>query len=146
MNALCETRDDVLPTFYGRSFEVDLPRYEHLGPLSQEGVAKNVRRSALLLDASLFQGFGRPGLEAMACGTPGVLTDQGGINEYARDGLNCIQFDPTDVQAGVDAANLLLDDRLMRESVIQAGLRTAAHYDSELEADRTFELFQRITS
>src|SRR6185436_10803566 len=47
-------------------------------------------------DGSDFQAFGLPALEAMACGAVSVLTDAGGIREYARHEENCLLVAPRD--------------------------------------------------
>ena len=45
-------------------------------------------------DGSEFQAFGLPALEAMACGAVSVLTDVGGVQEYARHDENCLLVAP----------------------------------------------------
>lgn len=137
---LLARRDDVLPTFFGRSFEAPGLPADHRGLVTQVEVARLLRETRVLLDASLFQGFGRPGLEAMACGVPTVLTSKGGINEYARHEENCLQIDPADVDAAVAAVEQLLDDPVLAQRVRRNGLATARAFDVELEADRTADL------
>lgn len=144
LRALQRRRPDLLPTFYGKAFSVDDLVHEHLGILDQRGVARLLRDSAALIDASLFQGFGRPGLEAMACGVPAVLTTQGGINEYAHHDRNCLQADPTDLAGFVEAVLRVLDDASLRGRLVAHGLHTAAGFCAEREADRTAELFHRL--
>lgn len=141
---LTRRRPDVIPTFFGKSFDVDLPIFEHLGPLSQTEVAAALRSTAVLLDASVFQGFGRPGLEAMGCGVPTVLTTKGGINEYARDGVNCLQIDPGDVASFASAIEGLLEQTPLRGRLVAEGLKTASQYDVEKEARTTIALVERL--
>lgn len=140
MGLLAERREDVLPTFFGRRFDENGFRNEHLGPLSQSQVARLLSGGGVLVDASLEQGFGRPGLEAMACGMPAVLTTIGGINEYAQDGINCLQVEPTDVKGYVAAVERLLDDEHLAARLRRGGLETARSFDAELEAERWREL------
>src|SRR5437764_11749458 len=54
-------------------------------------------------DGSDFQAFGLPAVEAMACGAVSVLTDAGGVREYARDDENCLLVRPRDVEAAARA-------------------------------------------
>lgn len=143
---LCSRRNDVLPTFYGKPFTCADLHYEHMGVLSQCDVAKLLRESAVLIDASLFQGFGRPGLEAMACGIPAVLTTEGGINEYAKHGVNCLQVDPTDVGAFVSAIETILNDHSLADRLVERGLQTAREYDADVEAKATARLFRSLLS
>ena len=82
-----EARPDVELVFYGAepSEMPELPfEYTNMGTIYNQGrVAALLSSADVLVDASLWQGFGRPGLEAMACGTVPVLTNVGGLNEYA---------------------------------------------------------------
>lgn len=127
-------------TFFGRGFEASGLEAHHTGPLSQRGVAELLRTASVLLDASHFQAFGRPGIEAMACGTGGVLTEVGGINEYARHERNCLQIDPHDAFAGAEAVERMLRDPDLRERLTHAGRETAGQYDAEDEARYTMSL------
>jgi glycosyltransferase involved in cell wall biosynthesis len=96
----------------------------------------------VLVDPSLFQAFGRPGLEAMACGTPCVLTTEGGINEYARADQNCLMVRPDD-PPGVAAAVLrLVGDEQLRARVRRAGLVTAGRYSHVKEAEQHLRLYE----
>ena len=56
--------------------------YVHHGVLSRAETAQLLSRADIVVDPSAFHGFGLIGLEAMASGTPSVLTDCGGIGEY----------------------------------------------------------------
>ena len=60
---------------------------------------------------SLAEGFGLPPLEAMACGTPVVVTDSGGVRDYAVDGKNCILVQPGSAQAIAGAIKQIKTDR-----------------------------------
>ncbi len=67
--------------------------WEHQGPLLRSEVSLLLRDSDVFLDASVYQAFGRTGLEAMACGCVPVLPWHGGIREFARDGENALLAD-----------------------------------------------------
>ncbi|MFU8833432.1 MAG: glycosyltransferase, partial [Wenzhouxiangella sp.] len=57
-------------------------------------MAEMYSRADVFIDTSDFQGFGRCGLEAMACGAACVLSNAGGVNEYAADGENALLVTP----------------------------------------------------
>ncbi len=138
-------RPDALPTFFGHRFPpIEGLEHDHRGRLQQEEVAELLSSAAVLVDASTWQGFGRPGLEAMACGTPAVLTPHGGIAEYAEDGVNCLTAEPTDPQAVAAAALTLLEDRALAGRLAEAGLETARRFDAAVEASRWAELLRGI--
>lgn len=68
-------------------------------------------------------------LEAMACGVPVVMTDDGGSREYAVDQENALVVPVEDVAAMEDAVARALGDRPLRTRLIEEGLRTAWRYD-----------------
>ena len=88
--------------------------------------------------------FGRPALEAMACGTPSVLTDVGGVSEYARDGVNCLLVPPAAPEASAEAILRLLEDAELRRTIVDDGFRTVRAYSMRLEARRTLALFDDL--
>jgi GT2 family glycosyltransferase/glycosyltransferase involved in cell wall biosynthesis len=88
--------DEELETLCGASPE---PEVEHRGLLTREQVAQTLRESDVFLDASVYQAFGRTGLEAMACGCTSILPRTGGAAEYARDGENALLVDTLDLEA-----------------------------------------------
>jgi len=123
----------------------DLPfPYTNAGRIyDQNKVAALLSSADVLLDASLWQGFGRPGLEAMACRTAPVLTNLGGLTEYARDGENCLLVAPGDCEAAAAAIVRLLDDTALRERLAAEGLETAQRFSHIEEARRHIALYER---
>jgi len=141
-------RPDVEFVFFGTPDE-EMPSYLPF-PYRNEGriqdlnrVAELISSSDVLVDSSLFQGFGRPGLEAMACGTPCVLTSDGGIIEYARDGENCLTVAPRLTLRMSEAILRLLDDPRLRERLRRGGLETAARFSHVHAAEQHLRLYQR---
>tara|TARA_B100000683_G_C12427204_1_gene530246 strand:- start:83 stop:1303 length:1221 start_codon:yes stop_codon:yes gene_type:complete len=61
----------------------------HHGWMPQRAIADLLRKVDVLVEPSDFQGFGLPGLEAMASGCLLVSTDNKGIHEYGKNGVNC---------------------------------------------------------
>jgi len=113
------------------------------GTLSDsKNVSEALNQSKILLDASTFQGFGRPGLEAMACGTATVLTRNGGITEYAKHKYNTLLINPKDARDIVDTIIMLLGDEKLRNKLVKKGLETVNDYNLINEAERTKKLFE----
>lgn len=100
----------------------------------------------IFIDASDFQGFGRPALEAMACGTACVLTDVGGVNEYAINGQNALLVPPKAPNKLSDAVAKLIENTKMRQYLAKQGQETAKGYCHKREALETAEFFQKITN
>jgi glycosyltransferase involved in cell wall biosynthesis len=104
---------------------------EHRGILSREDVAELMSESDVFLDLSIYQAFGRSGLEAMACGCVSVLPTLGGAREYAVDGVNSILLDVRDDDAVVGAVTRLAGDREELERLRYEGLRTVQQFSIE---------------
>lgn len=76
--------------------------------------------------SSLFEGFGLPPLEAMACGTAVVCTDSGGVRDYASHGTNCLLVPPGQAESLARAVLDLLRQPVLRQRIAAGGLSTAA--------------------
>jgi glycosyltransferase involved in cell wall biosynthesis len=143
-----QSRRDVEFAFFGTPDDLmpkDLPfPLVNAGRIEDQGkVAELIASCDVLVDSSLFQGFGRPGLEAMACGTACVLTSEGGVNEYARNDENCLLVRPRDNEAMAKAVMRLLDDDPLRARLRMAGLATAEQYCHRDEARLHLQYYRR---
>lgn len=134
-------------------FGEDLSRYEIPFAYRAEGLVTSQERLAQLyssadvfLDGSDFQGFGRPALEAMACGTACVLTNVGGVTEYARHRQNSLLVPPKDPEAFSQAILELLRDPQLRYQLVEAGRLTAQEYCHKREAQETLSYFRELLS
>jgi GT2 family glycosyltransferase len=142
---LYERRKDVKFVLFGENnifrHEPSFP-YENYGELwDQNRVAEIISSCHVVVDTSLFQGFGRLGLEAMACGTPAVLPKKGGIAEYAKDRINCLMANSENPQAVADAIESLLDSSSLRKKLISEGKKTAQKFCHKDEAEKMLSLF-----
>ena len=96
-----------------------------------------------LLSPSLYEGFGWPPLEAMACGTPVVASNAGSLPEViGAAGLVC---DPQNQEELVQALHAVLTDENLRQSLIERGLAQARQFTWEKTAQQTLEAYERIT-
>lgn len=105
--------------------------------LPQGSLATGICSGRVFASGAWHEGFNLPPLEAMACGVPVVMTDDGGSRDYAVDGANALVVDVKDGRAMRRAIDRLLDDHALRTSLVDAGLRTAHrfHWDA---VTRTF--------
>lgn len=115
--------------------ELSIPHELHLFP-SNEKLAELYASSDLFVSTSWGEGLGYPPLEAMACGTPTVITNSDGVLDYARDGENCLLVPPRDPGAVTEASLRLLGDSALAASIVAAGRATAARYTWDAVIDR----------
>jgi glycosyltransferase involved in cell wall biosynthesis len=92
-----------------------------------------LRGAIAMVFPSLFEGFGLPPLEAMACGTPVASSDRGALGEVTADAA--LGFDPEDVGAIAAAITRVTSDAPLREELRERGLRRAAAFTWRACAD-----------
>lgn len=98
--------------------------------------------AALFIYPSLYEGFGLPVLEAMACGTPVTASNRSALPEVV--GPAGLLFDPLDTNAMAETMiNILQDDDLHR-TLSRAGQAQAAKFSWTKMAGELFDLYQRL--
>jgi len=104
------------------------------GFVAREDLPALYRQAAMLVYPSLYEGFGLPPLEAMACGTPVLASNTTSLPEAVGDaGLT---VDPTDVEGMAEAMARLLEDASLRRRLRQAGLERASAFTWQRTAQR----------
>jgi glycosyltransferase involved in cell wall biosynthesis len=96
----------------------------------------------LFVYPSLYEGFGLPPLEAMACGTPVIVSNVSSLPEVV--GEAGLTVPPHDVEALANAIQSLLDDPARRQALREAGLARAKLYSWKSTALQTAQLYHRI--
>ncbi len=94
-------------------------RVHILGFVPDEDLPALYSGARALLAVSLYEGFGLPVLEAMACGTPVITSNLSSLPEVAGDAG--ILVDPLDTEAISDAIMRLLTDAALRQQLVAAG-------------------------
>jgi hypothetical protein len=118
----------------------------HLGLLRPDEVAEHMRRCDIFIDASAYQGFGRAGLEAMACGAVPVLPSLGGVREYAAHDENAILLEDDSPSSIAETVLSLLKDRTQLSRLQTAGIESAARLSIERAARSQLELFTALVA
>ena len=96
--------------------------------------------ASLFVYPSLYEGFGLPVLEAMACGTPVITSDLSSLPEVAGDAA--LLVDPNSVDEIALAIKRLLEDQGLRKDLISKGCLQAKKYSWEKCARETTKVYE----
>jgi len=112
-----------------------------LGRVSDDELACLYRGAKCVVYASLYEGFGLPIAEAMACGTP-VVTSRGGATEETAGGAAVLvdPYDPEGIAAGI------ADAVARRDELRTLGLERARAFSWDLAARATAELYRGVAA
>ena len=110
-----------------------------LGPISEADLPALYSGATLFVFPSLYEGFGLPVLEAMACGTPVVCSNTSSLPEVAGDAA--LLVDPLDVEAWAEAISRLWGDDDLRRELREKGLAQAARFSWERTARETLAVY-----
>jgi glycosyltransferase involved in cell wall biosynthesis len=91
---------------------------------------------------SLYEGFGLPLLEAMACGTPVIASNVSSLPEVIGDAG--LQVDPRDVTAITQALRAMLDQSALRATSIAAGRDRARTFTWDKAARELLSIYDTL--
>jgi glycosyltransferase involved in cell wall biosynthesis len=100
------------------------------------------RSAVALLYPSLFEGFGLPPLEAMACGTPVITSNSSSLPEVVGDAA--LLVNPYDESELAQAMWRITNDAALRSQLSQAGLQQAKRFTWAAAAEKTWAVYQAI--
>jgi glycosyltransferase involved in cell wall biosynthesis len=99
-------------------------------------------RASAFVYPSIYEGFGLPIIEAMACGTPVVASDNSSLPELGQDAV--LYADAHDAAGFVKQIARLLDDNELRQRLIAAGIARARQFSWRRTAQLTSELYESV--
>lgn len=117
-----------LVIFTGFISELDLPAVYSL--------------SRLFVYPSIYEGFGRPPLEAMACGVPVLASNSSSLPEICGDAALLVS--PYETKDFYSAIEILLKDTDLRQKYIQKGLMRSKMFGWDATARRTLSVFKSL--
>jgi len=126
--AIAESPTGKAPLFTGYVPDADLPAL-YAG-------------ADLFVYPSLYEGFGLPPLEAMACGTPVITSNSSSLPEVV--GEAGVTVDPQDVDALAGAISDLLQNEARRLELSALGVARAAQFTWDRTARQTIEVYRRV--
>jgi glycosyltransferase involved in cell wall biosynthesis len=117
-------------------------RARFLGPLGTEALHATVGNAAGLVLASLYEGFGLPPLEAMACGVPVLVSRAASLPEVCGDAaLYCDPMNVDDIARGIEE---LLTNELTRARLVADGRLRAASFGWDGAGERMASLLEGL--
>lgn len=104
---------------------------------------EHYRMADVFVLPSAYEAWALVGLEAMACGTPVLMTSAGGVSEYLEDGRNgfVIERTPEDI---AEKVRILMDDPDLMQRMRKNARETALRYSWESVAERYLGLIRRV--
>jgi len=93
---------------------------------------------------SIYEGFGLPPLEAMACGTPVITSNRSSLPEVVGDAA--LLVDPDDRPGLADAMARIVDKESLREDLRERGLKQAQRFSWEETARLTLRVYENVGS
>jgi len=114
-----------------------------LGKIADKEDARLLYTAAeIFVMPTLYEGFGLPPAEAMACGTPVVTSNSTALPEVAGDAG--ILVNPYQVDDITQAIRHILQDEKLRERLKRAGPKQAENFYEEKIAKQTYDYFKKI--
>ena len=93
---------------------------------------------------SLYEGFGIPPLEAMACGTPVIVSDCASLPEVVGDAGLLVP--PTDIEKLAESMNRLLKDDQLHAALREAGLKRTGQFTWKASAKKLVQIYRMMGS
>jgi glycosyltransferase involved in cell wall biosynthesis len=115
-----------------------------LGSLTPPQVAAVCNQTHALAFASFYEGFGRPTLEAQACGLPSVLADASCMREVGGDAA--LYHPPMDAEACAEQLRRAMMDAAIRADLIAKGLENVKRFSWRGYADRLVQVYREVAA
>jgi glycosyltransferase involved in cell wall biosynthesis len=112
-----------------------------LGFIPDQRLPDFYRLAKAFLYPSLFEGFGMPPIEAMACGCPVLCSDRGSLGEVV--GRAALITNPEDEQAMAGDLRRLAQDPTLRAELARTGLEHARGFDWNVTAAETLRVYEQ---
>lgn len=113
-----------------------------LGFVPTEDLVSIYNLATAFVMPSLYEGFGLPVLEAMACGCPVITTKEGSLNEVAGDGAFYVDaYDVKSIKIGIEK---VFNDENLRKELSEKGLKNARRFSWKKTAKDTLKVYKQI--
>lgn len=114
------------------------------GYVSDDRLKQYVVHAETLVFPSLYEGFGLPPIEAMACGCPVIVSNVAAMPEIC--GENAVYCDPKDEKDIAEKIMLVVDDEGLKRKMREAGIAYARRFSWEVCADAVGKIIEKTTN
>lgn len=115
-------------------------------PLPRKTIREIMNKTDVYVDASLLEGFGLMGLEAMAAGAVPIMSESFGIDEYAKDGINAfVMKEINQTERYIEKIDILLQDSILLEKMRIQAQKTAKQFDIMNRIPQYISYFRSVT-
>jgi len=110
------------------------------GYIGSEDLPQLYNACDLFVFPSLYEGFGFPPLEAMACGSPVVCSNASSLPEVVGDAA--VLVEPMDIDSLAESMYKVLNDQRLRGELVDKGLERAKLFSWKKAAQKTLSIYQ----
>ena len=127
---------------------VEFTKYSNLkniiftGYVSEEELVNLYSNAQIFVYPSLYEGFGLPPLEAMACGCPTAVSNVTSLPEVCGDAS--LYFNPNDYDSIKDAISKIYNDERIKNDLINKGYKRVNHFDWEASSKKLVEKIKKL--
>ncbi|HJM69705.1 MAG TPA: glycosyltransferase family 1 protein [Candidatus Marinimicrobia bacterium] len=125
--------------------ELDLQeKIVHFGKMDSKSLKILYSNADMFLFPSLWESFGFPAFEAMACGTPAIISNTYSLAEIAGD--SGLKVNPNSVDEISDGIMKIINNENLRNELSRRGLETAEKLTWESAVNKHYELFNKLVN
>jgi len=119
-------------------------RVQFVGYIEEDELPLWYAAATLFVFPSLYEGFGMPPLEAMACGTPVITSNSSSLPEVVGDAG--LMAPPHDAAAFAAAISRVLSDPALHQELRERGLVQATRFSWRVTAERTLAAYEAVAA
>jgi glycosyltransferase involved in cell wall biosynthesis len=117
-------------------------KIKFIGYVNDDDLPALYNLAELFIYPSLYEGFGLPPLEAMACGCPVITSNTSSLPEVVGDAG--IMVNPYHVEEIARAIDLVLSNENLRREMIEKGLKQAQKFSWRKTAEETLKVYEEV--
>ncbi len=123
--------------------DYQLTRIKNLGYVDDSKLPLLYNAADAFIFPSIYEGFGLPPLEAMACGCPVIAAGSSSLPEVCGDAaIYCDPYNVGDMAAKIE---LVMSDATLRKAMTKKGLKHVSKYTWRRSATKTLELIKQVS-